>query len=180
MATLISDLREFVRFVAGDNDDQNPIYQPTALDRGIRFVIKGNYLPNYALMVDNLSITPDLTDPNQFLLLVYTVAKRFMVAEPDGQSSRTRAYSERIGNFRDLIFDIEKQLYLLENGTMFASWQSLADFLEGYAGVRNVFQHLSRLKLAAPFTTSVLSVSGLNTDSGSNLGITPDVSGNAP
>lgn len=164
MPTPISEFCDPVRFLVGDHFDGERLTDDSAIARGVRVLIKGGQAPArtpaYALTGDQLAITPDVGDPNHYLLIAAKVAKMYMGSQPDRQSYGDRGHREVLGSFRHLDFDLHELIYKLENGAMFDGWQSFASWLEGFAGVRKSWLHLTRLKLQMPFDSVTLTGRG--------------------
>lgn len=155
MSTLITDLYEPLRHLL----PKETTYEDTALLAGVRAMIGMGKLPDYALTPDRLEITPALTDPNDYALLLYHTALSFVQSKPSQYSWRTRALSETVGSYATFVRQLDQHLYELEHGTMFESWTSLHTFLAGIDGL--VPAAILRGATTVPSGTAVLSETGL-------------------
>lgn len=136
MATAISSFYPSLRHILGDTDSTAQQYEDAALLVGVQTIVRCGKLDDYALSTDGLSVEPDLTDPNDYALLLYHTAHSFVAPKPDTYSFRTRALSQSwSGATRDFLRGIEENIYQIENGDMFDSWQSLDSWLTGMTGV---------------------------------------------
>lgn len=160
--TPVTEFREPVRFLLGDHEEP-PLYLDTAIDRGVRFVVKGGLIEGQTLSPDLSQIQPGLTDPNQYLLLGYEVAQRFLAAQPDRQSFRTRALSRSVGGMASPLFAVEEAIYKLRHGAMFDGWGSFGTWLIGVGGLPGeaLWAHLSRLYLRQPVDTVTVGEDGV-------------------
>lgn len=158
----IPEFREPVRFLLGDHREPYS-YTDAAIDRATRCCVKFGLISGVSLSADSASIQPPITDPNQYLLLSLEAAWRFVGAEPDRVSYRTRAYSEATGGKSGHVFDLHAQIVTLREGGMFESWTSFGSWLTGVGGMSGVslWNHLSRVNVQQPFDTFTVSVSGI-------------------
>lgn len=128
MGTPVTDFIDPVRVWLGDNDDTYRLYSDDVINRGVRVAIKGGDLEDYELSADLLSIEPEITDPNTYMLLAAKVARRFIGSQPSSQSSATRAFRESVGNYRGLVMDLDDAILRLDNegagGGMFDGWDT--------------------------------------------------------
>lgn len=135
MATAITDLYPYLRHLLGDRDSAIQEYEDAALLTAVRTAIRTNALPNFSLTSDSNSITPAVSDANQFALLLYRVVRSFAAARPDRRSVRTRAFTETEGSWRTFLHELENDIHRLENGDLFSGWQSFYGWLEGVSGL---------------------------------------------
>lgn len=164
MATLVSEMRDPVRFLLGDNEEPFR-YTDGVIDRGVRVIARGGVIPGHSLTPDTTGITPDLTDPNLYLLTAYEVAKRFAANVPDRRSFKTRAFSESVGGMGGLVFALEENAYKLRNGEMFDGWTSFGSWLIGVGGLTGtqLWNHMSRFVSEQPMDTVTLGPDRLST-----------------
>jgi hypothetical protein len=163
MSTPVSDFRDPIRFLLGDNSTPSE-YSDAALDRGVRTFIRGNGAPDYALTPDNLSITPDPT-AQDYMLISAKTALLFNASRPRSYSFATRGYKQSAGGIgENLNFELHRLIAETEAGSLFDGWQSLASWLEGMSGVRQAWAHLTRVEVDAPFNTATISESGVSVD----------------
>jgi len=152
MATAISTFYPSLRHILGDIDSDSQKYEDASLLVGVQTIIRCGKLSDYTLSTDSLSVEPDVTDPNDYALVLYHTAHSFIAPKPDAYAFRTRALSQSVsGATRDFLRTLEENIYSLENGEMFDSWQHLDSWLKGMTGVNL----LTRL-------TEVTSVENLN------------------
>lgn len=145
MATAISDFYASLRHILGDIDSDAQTYEDAALLVGVQTVIRCGKLTDYTLSTDNLSITPDVTDPNDWALVLYHTAHSFVAPKPESYSFRTRALSQTVsGATRAFLSTIEENIYDIENGEMFDSWQHFGSWLQGMTGV-NILTRLTEV-----------------------------------
>lgn len=118
-----SDFYDDIRAVAGDHNRRR--YQDRAIEGVMRVVVRGNRVPGYALGQDRMSIAPGIpdSDPDAYLRLVYHCAKMLLLPNVKASGYRTRALSERFGEQRDFLVDLENTLHELENGG--ATWSNV-------------------------------------------------------
>jgi hypothetical protein len=151
--TPISEFYTPVRMVLGDLDSSAQLYSNQSILEVVRMVVYGGQIPGYTLSADKLYVTPDLVDPNSWLLLVYKAAAVFAFpALGERYSYQHRALSESFGGNLALLQRLETELYRLENGSMFSSWQSMADWLAGTTG-QNIWQTMTEMKTTVPVST---------------------------
>ena len=117
--TGLSRLSEFygdVRALTGDHKARR--YEDSALEKLLQVTLRGGRVPGYALGTDRRSITPAIpdSDPTAYLLLVYHVAKLLLMPNVKASGYRTRAVSERFGDQKDFLVELENVLFELENG----------------------------------------------------------------
>lgn len=112
----LADFLDDVRAVLGDHKGRR--YQDSSLEKVMRVVLRGGQVPGYVLGNDRKTISPAIPneDVTAYMLFVLHTAK--MVLMPNARSSgySTRALKERFGDQKDFIFDLEQQLFELENG----------------------------------------------------------------
>lgn len=154
MSTPISNFIEPIRFLLGDHDDDADarLYEDAAYLRGLRVAINSGMLPGFT-MVGSDQVTPDVTTQAHYAILSAKVAYHFASSVPSRRRIRTRAWSEEIGDFKELTLALEKLVFDLENGNLFSGWQSYAGFLEGYRGLTDKWAWMTRLTLDAPWAT---------------------------
>lgn len=163
MATLISDFYEPIRFILGDRDSTVRLYDDSAISAGVRSSIKMNYLPGFTLTGDLLSVTPDVSDPNDYALLVLKIARSFVAPNPSRYSYKTRAISESFGDYKQFIAMLDESLHELENGVMFAGWQMFKGWWEGMFGV-SLVSVLTQVNVKAPWRTLTIAQGSAEVD----------------
>jgi len=125
----LSDLFDDIRAVTGDFKKR--IYSDQAIAQVMRVQLRLGRVrqrdagPNccgtearYTVGPDNVTINPPIatTDIMAYSLLVYNSAKALVLPDSAAYSYRTRAMSERFGERKDFLFDLETTVYELENG----------------------------------------------------------------
>jgi hypothetical protein len=161
MSTPISEFRDPVRCFLQDNDDTILMYEDGVVDRGVRTLIRCGLVAGFSLDAAN-NITPTVTEGRDFLLIAARTALNFAVGNPDRQGVRMRAFSENVGNFKELVEHLRDLIYKTESGDMAMGWQSFASFVEGYSGVRKPWAWLARFELNGPFLTVSLGQGGFS------------------
>jgi hypothetical protein len=151
-----------LRVMLGDFDPSVRRYSDDTLSDGVKTAIQLNKLPTYSLTPDGGSITPDITDPNLFALLVYHTVKLFVDSEHDRYSFRTRAFSESFGSRSRFLMTLEHEIHKLENGDMFSGWQNYFSWLSGMAGLP-LAEVLTDMHVNAPLWNTTLTREGLRT-----------------
>lgn len=158
---LISEFRDPVRFYLNDNGTPSQ-YSDSAIDRGVKVLVRGGMFPGYSLTPNGLSITPEPTAAIYTLIGLKT-ARVFNSGRPDSFSFRTRAYSESSsGATRETGWTLEQMIHEIESGGMIDGWQSLASWLAGFEGVKATWLHLVNAKINAPFSEVTISESGVD------------------
>jgi hypothetical protein len=118
MATSLASFVEPVRALLNDNDPAG-IYmiESEEILSAMKLILNTGKVPGYA--VSSADVAPDLTpaDPRAYALLVFHTAKIFVNAM-QRESFNTRAFSESIGEARELIAAVIDEVYRLEHGEM--------------------------------------------------------------
>jgi hypothetical protein len=135
MNTLLADLLEPLRAVLGDRNASFYLYEDGALDAAVRTVIGMGKVCGYEVAEGRTAITPGITNPNHYALLLYHTARLMIQPSPEQQGFRTRAYGETQGSMRGFLGELAFSIHELENGSMFLGWQSFADWSLGVCGV---------------------------------------------
>ena len=164
MATIavsqISDFYETLRYLLGDRDATIQLYPDAVLLGGVRSCIRLNQIPALSVGVDNVSLTPEITDPNQFALVAYHTVKGFVDSHPDRYSYKTRAMGESFGSWRTFLDELKSNIHRLESGEMFAGWYNYYTWLAGVSGLP-LGLVLTELSVRAPFHRVGISVDGI-------------------
>lgn len=158
--TAIADFYETIRFLLGDHDATVQQYPDGVLLKAVRSTIRLQQIPGYAVAPDQVNLTPEVTDANHWALIAYHTVKAFVDNNPDKYSYKTRAMSESFGSWRDFLDELKTNIYRLENGTMFSTWQSYYTWLSGISGLP-LDLVLTRLSVRAPFYDVSVAVSGV-------------------
>lgn len=154
--TAIHELFEPVRAVLGDLDREFRRYADAELSATIRSAIRLGKHPDFALSANRLGIEPDITDPDDFAVIVYEVARMFVAPNPDRYEYQTRALKERFGSYEAFMAHIDKTLFRLVNGGgMFSGWQSYYEWMQGMHGLP-LGAVLTDVRVTAPVATVVV------------------------
>ena len=135
-------------------------YPDDVLADGVRTAVQLNKLPGYTLTVDSNGVTPDISDPNQFALLVYHTARLFVMGLPDRYAFKTRGFSESVGSLHRFLNAIEQDIHELENGTAFSGYQSYYAWLHGMAGLP-LGEVLAQFNVQSPLWTATFTRDGM-------------------
>lgn len=164
--TPVTDFIDPVRFLVGDHYDEERLTEDSAIERGVRMLVRGGQAnfngTTVVLAQSNQQIDPTVSDPNHYMLIAAKVAKLYMSSLPSRQSSRDRGQGESIGDFRTLDFNLDELIYKLESGAMFNGWQSLASWIEAFSGPQSSWLQLVRLKTVDLLGTASFSSDGVN------------------
>ena len=104
---------------------------------------------NYAITPDRLGLTPDVTDPNDWMLLLYYGCYPFAVNMGEASSYRTRSLSESVEGKKCLVWRLETEIYRLETRSRFTGWQDMASWAASLSGV-DAWLRLAELKVQNP------------------------------
>lgn len=139
MSTPFTEFYESIRHILGDNDPNFQMYGDAALQAGMRTILRMGRISGYTLDPDLISITPEVTDPNVFALIVYRLVKSYVISQPDTYSYATRALKETFGGWQNFLWEIEMNLNALESGSYFDNgihgWQTYYSWVEGLTGL---------------------------------------------
>lgn len=119
MATSLASFVEPVRALLNDNDPMGVYMIDTEeIIAAMKLILNTGKVPGYA--VSSTDVAPDLTpaDTNAYARLVYHTAKIFTNVMAR-ESFNTRAFSESIGEAKELIGAVIDEVYRLENGEMY-------------------------------------------------------------
>lgn len=158
--TAITEFYDALRVVLGDMDGEFPEFEDSALLMGVRATVRMGRIRGYQLSGDRMGITPDVSNPNVFALVVYHTARTFRASEPDRYSYGTRAIGETFGGYREFLFNLEQNIQELENGTFFGSYTHLGSWMKGMFGV-NLWEAMTEVTVQAPFGTVNVSRAGI-------------------
>jgi hypothetical protein len=161
----MTDINRFyrsARVMLGDLDASVRRYSDSVLSDAVKTVIELNRVPNLTLTPDEAGITPDITDPNQYALILYYTVKLFVDPQPDRYAFRTRAFSESFGSTHRFLQTLEMEIHKLENGDMFSGWQNYFSWLSGMAGLP-LAEVLTDMHVEAPLWNATLTREGLRT-----------------
>lgn len=143
-------------------NDINPIGQEFAdatLTMGVASALKIGELPGYSVAPDGNTIQPAFPDPTHFGLLNFKVTRLFILGAPDRYEFRSRAFTERIGSYRDMKMQLDQKIHEIENGAMFEGWQMFYGFLSGISGL-SLLEVFTSMKVNSPFYSITLTATG--------------------
>lgn len=167
----LTETYDVARILLGDFDAVVQQFSDTTLLKAARAVIRLQRLPTLSLSLDQMAVTPDPTAA-QFALLTLWQAKLLITPSPNGYSYRTRAISERFGDNRNHIAEMERRIHELENGEgAFSGWQSYYCWLLGFEGLP-VGGVLTDVNIRAPFYTATITRAGAQISGGGGLAAT--------
>lgn len=167
--TLVSDTYDCVRAILGDHDDQFRKYEDQSIARVVRAILLCGQLPihgstvgYYGLTPNRLGITPAVTIPVDFGSLIYQAAKRLFMPDSAEYSYRTRAMSEKFGEQKSFIQDLENAIYDLRNGSagVFLTFQSFYGWVNALSGV-NVWSAMTDMTTRAPVANVIIGRGGI-------------------
>lgn len=157
---LISLFFRPTRVLLGDRDPSVQVYSDGAISDSLKTVLQFGRLPGYALTPDETGLTPDITDPNLFALAALHTVKLFLSPQSGGYAYKTRAVSEKFENQRLQLYDVENEIYKLENGAMFGTVQNYYAWLAGMSGLP-IWEVMTDVLIAAPFQTASVTRGGI-------------------
>ena len=143
-----------VRVILGDREEPY-MFDASAIADAVRLVVRCGEVPGYAMATgDENSITPDVAEGSDYGLLVYSTAVIFPRSNPSLYSWKSRAITERWGNWDRFIADLEERIHSLRNGVPLQGWQTAYGFIPALEGVS-----LSRLLTEVEWTGGQQSMS---------------------
>ncbi len=158
--TNISDFYETMRYLLGDRDSTVRQYPDAVLAAAVRSCIRLQKIPGYGVAPSQTEITPAVSDPNVWALVAYHTVKGFVDSNPDRYSYKTRAIGETFGSWRQFLDELRSNIYTLENGAMFSSWQNYYTWFSGVSGLP--LEHvMANLTVRAPWLSVGLSTDGV-------------------
>jgi hypothetical protein len=159
----VSQLTEFcdpVRAILGDY--KRVRYEDGAILSVLRTMLRMGRVPGYALTPDTRSVQPAIgnADVRAFALLVYHASKTLFMPDMAEYSYKTRAMSERFGEQRHFLFELQNALYELEFPEMFTSFQSYYSWVNSISGI-DVWALMTDMKVNAPVASVSLGRGGI-------------------
>lgn len=147
-----------LRYLLNDLNPNFYEYQNSILTGAVAAALALNKLPGFTLSADGVTITPQMY-PNGFALLNYKTAKLFLSPQPKEYQFKSRAFSEKIGDWSRAIIDLDKEIYEIESGAQMDGWQNFYSFLAGISGL-SLLEVFTRMRVNAPFYTITLTATG--------------------
>jgi hypothetical protein len=134
--TPLSEFYEYMRVTLGDLCAEARQIEDSQLAAAVRGAVARVRVVGLAceLTPDRNGITPDVADPNDWMLVCYHACLPFAWNLAEGGSFRTRALAESRQGKKELLWALENEIHRLENRTMFGSWQDLASYAAGMTG----------------------------------------------
>ncbi len=138
----LSDLYDDIRAVAGDFSKR--LYEDSAIAMVMRTHLRRGAVRDddagkvWKLSSDGFGISPVITadDTLAYALLVYHSAHSLVLPNTAAYQYRTRALSERFGEQKDFLFNLQNALNELENGSMvWANVSGLRNWLLAINGI---------------------------------------------
>lgn len=127
-ATQISDFRDTVRLLLGDDDPQGLTeYTNAQIDQAVLVVFRlGQQPTDYELGEDLTTISPAVSSGDDFALIAYRAARLRLGGEEGGSTFRTRAMmvQDKGERKRDLMLELERLIHGIEGGECCFSTQS--------------------------------------------------------
>ena len=122
--TRLSDLFDDIRALTGDFKKR--LYEDSAIASAMRTQLRLGRVRTddcaggkvWRVGADNLTITPAIgpDDVQAYSLLAYHTAHTLILPNVEAYQYRTRAMSERFGDRKDFLFNLQNVIYELENG----------------------------------------------------------------
>lgn len=156
----VSETYEPLRLLLQDLDSTVRRFPDATLAAAVRTCLTLQKVPTIGLTPDHSAFTPDPT-VNEYALILLHTAKLFVQGQPDRYSFKTRAFAESFGGqTRDWLWELNNDIFRLENGTLFLAWQDMYSWFKGNEGLPPGFT-LTALTVRAPFDSVTLSASGV-------------------
>lgn len=146
--TKLSDFVDDIRAVVGDFKKQ--VYEDSAIISVMRTQLRLGKIREYphghseghptvwGLNADGMTLNPAITNTDivAYGLLVYRTAHTLILPNQQAYAYRTRAMSEKFGEARDFLFELQDVLYGLENGSgVYANISGLRNWLFAINGI---------------------------------------------
>ena len=124
------------------------MYSADALNDALRTVIYMGRLNRNGktFTVDDVTLSPAITDPNDYALLVYRSTELMVMGAPDQYQHRQRGLMERFGSFLPFMQRLAQDIADIEQGDeVYSSWSSFTGFVLASAG-RPLWETMARAK----------------------------------
>lgn len=137
----IAECRDVVWFLLCDHNAETRTYSPTAVDNGVKAVLKlrTESLLRIGVAPNGTSFLPDPT-PDEFALVCLHTAKAFRALDRDGYAWRSRALSVTVRGYRNALSELENRIFDLENQQGFRTYDLFANWLTGMGGLSPVWR----------------------------------------
>jgi hypothetical protein len=120
LPTSVSDFVQPIRSILSDTDPDVPAFDTEQIEDAVRTVLKMGRIPGFTLGNDLDTVSPRLdwrTDPLSYSRVVMHAVRLFVVGITR-TSFNTRAFSESIGEPKELVDSVINDVYKLDNGEM--------------------------------------------------------------
>lgn len=135
MSTPISEFRDILRLLLGDNDP-NGLYAhaDSELDLAVRAVFRMGQAPEGYAVSGMTAIDPSVPDGDAFALISYTAALNLVGGEEGAEAFKTRSLSHATKGERrrDLLIEFRQKIHDIETGggLVFETRQKLVEALQ--------------------------------------------------
>ena len=163
--TPVCNLFEPIRALAGDLHPTEHLYEDATLASVVRSVValgKLNVMGTlYTLTPDRRAITPALPDARTLALGVLHSVKYLLRPNMAGSSYRTRAISESFGNQRDFLWDLNNEIWDMENPNgACATFQNFYGWVNATTGL-NIYALMTDMNTTGSVATVSIGRAGL-------------------
>ncbi len=163
--TPICNLYDIIRPMLGDFHPTEHLYEDETLRRVVLGVVKMGKLnilgPAFNVTPDNRCITPVLPNAQTMALAVLYSVRTILRPTMASSSYRTRAMSESFGVQRDYLWDLENEIWDVENpGCAVATFQSFYGWVNATTGL-NIYALLTDFNNTGSVATVSLGRAGL-------------------
>lgn len=159
VTAVVADVLPVLRILLNDLNPSVQEFPDATLTQGVKSLLLLNQMPGYALSPDQTTIQPPFPNADGFALVCFKTARLFVAGQPDRYEFRSRAFTEKIGSYRDFIMNLDKYIYDLEDGCMFSGWQMFYGFLAGISGL-SLLEVFTSMKVNSPFFSVTLTATG--------------------
>ena len=175
--TALNDLVPFVKSLLGERF----VKKDATILTGLRLVLNMGHVPGFSLTPAMDAVTPGLTAPREFTLLVGQAAMRLITPDSASTGRRLRAFSEQHGDGRHVVEELRQLVELARNNgssRAMLSWQDFGGLCRGYQTMEDFYQKVMRANVAAPWGAASFTSGGTFVEMG---GASADVgAGSAP
>lgn len=159
---LISETYEGIRAILGDHNPQFRKYEDKSIAAVVRTCLRCGRVPRYTVTPNGMGISPAITVPWDFGILIHHAAKMFVLPDAADYSYKTRALSERFGEQKVFIQELTNAIYDIENGPgVFHTFQSFYGWVNALTGI-NIWSVMTDMATRAPVATVVIGRAGIN------------------
>jgi len=139
MATPISDFRDGIRVLIGDVHADAYMFEDAAVDSAVKLLIRsGSPFEAYSLTNGNAEITPDVSNPNAFGLVMLKAARAMLTPHSARMSVRQPGLSVVTGGHRETLYILTDDAYEkemeMEEADVFKTYQDLYTWLAAHTG----------------------------------------------